>query len=124
MAGPLTVRGFMRSKSTSTTPYSISKGRASMSPRTIFGRFRKLATPGCSHQWHRSTALQPAAMAYPLSEPIDAPTTKSGLKREASERHAPACQAPNIPPPERTSAVLDANLYNSGCKHDRMDFDP
>jgi len=29
-----------------------------------------------------------------------------------------------MPPPERTSAVFDANLYNSGCKHDRMDFDP
>src|ERR1700722_15883155 len=72
----------------------------------VAGKSRNRPTSGCLQNPHNSSGVAPPAIAYPFKDPTDAPTIKSGSEPvfDATPRHTPACHAPNIPPPEKTSA--------------------
>jgi hypothetical protein len=57
-------------------------------------------------------------MRYPFTDPMDAPTMRSGGGISFdSTLHAPACHAPNIPPPDNTSARMKFDASQQDAKY-------
>src|ERR1039458_5361601 len=64
------------------------------------------ARDGSSQRAANSSTPQPEATTQPFQAPAEAPTMQSGWKRRLRDFQTPTSQAANMPPAERTSAVL------------------
>ena len=103
---PRKILGFMRGSSVAVTANGIRGVYCAIIRRMFDARSLRLANAGSNHRPRISSGEAPLAIRYPLSDPIDAPTMRSGVMRSASTLQAPACHAPNKPPPDRTNARM------------------